>query len=183
MNKKNLIIISLILFTVFVTAYIITDQKLYFYGTNSFSFYNPLPLKVKPVFRPDFEGGFALEDNDGFFLVSRGIYLYRFSPIKLSVSKIIGYGYTRDKIIALISDSSEHKYLIEFSQNPNASKGPNIIANVFNVNSTINLNKYVWINVENSDNSKIEVLRKKLGVLCLVFFILAVFIIIRYKRY
>lgn len=97
--------------------YLLLDRQLFYYGKNNFNIYGSLPLKVKPVFRYDFEGGFALEDEHGFQLISRGDCQYVHSDIKLNVKNIIGYGYADDTLIAFIENADGRKYFIEYIKN------------------------------------------------------------------
>lgn len=182
MNKKIIILIISISLIVSLTMYFIADKKLYYFGKNRFDIYESLPLEVKPIFQPSFEGGFALEDKNGFFLVSNGIYQYRFSQTELSVKQVLGYGYKHEQLIVLIKDSSEKKYVIEFFKNPDISQNPYILAKVFYSNGVINSNEYKWIDVKNGNYADTEILRNRLGVICLVLLAILIYFAIKSFR-
>ena len=59
--KKAIIILAV--FLVLVSVYFVLDRKLFLYGRNDLNIYSSLPLKIKPEFRRDFEGGFELIDG------------------------------------------------------------------------------------------------------------------------
>ena len=61
----------LLIFTLILgVAYFALDRQLFYYGKHDLNIYNSLPLKIKPEFRYDFEGGFVLWDEYGISLES-----------------------------------------------------------------------------------------------------------------
>lgn len=48
------------------------DRHLFYYNRNDFNLYSPLPLKIKPKYRPDNPGHFLLRDEFGFSIVGKG---------------------------------------------------------------------------------------------------------------
>lgn len=153
--KKTLII--LIISTIIV--YFILDKKLYYYGKNNFDIYNSLPLKIKPVFMYDFEGGFYLEDEYGFSLISKGINQYVGSERKFSIREIIKYGYTDKKLIVSVVDSTNKKYFIECIKNTSIKSNQDMIINVLDENAIVNIEDYKWIEINHEYFKKIEIIR------------------------
>jgi len=180
--KKNFVI-SIIVIISCIVFYFILDQRLYYYGKSSFNFYHPLPLKIKPVFRHDFEGGFYLEDQHGFALISTGDYQYVGSSLKLAVKEILMYGYTDAKLIVLVKDTSGKKYFIEYIRNNNLSSKRDMIINIFESKTfIISKEEYTWVNVENDSFKRVELLRNYLVVVIIISFLISIYFAKRAKH-
>lgn len=170
--KKILTVLTLIIISVISYFAIKLDKKLYYYGKNIFSFHNPLPLNIKPVFRYDFEGGFALEDEHGFYIISQGKHQYMNSKMEFSIKEIIKYGFTDEKLIALIEDIKGEKYYIECLNNGDKHSKQDMIINVLDEITSIHLEEYKWIKIEHLD--KIELHRS----LLIFVFVVLLFVLI-----
>ncbi len=131
-------------------VYLIFDYQLYYYGKNDLNIYNSLPMNIRPHYRADFNGGFVLEDEFGFYLISNGQIQYKNSSIKLDVKDIVKYGYDDNIIIVQIINKNDKLYLIKFFPD---NKTDNISAKILNENEKIS-DKLNWIYLE--DNTKLN---------------------------
>jgi len=165
--------------------YFTLDRQLFYYGKNDINIYGTLPLKVRPVFKYDFEGGFALEDEHGFRLISRGDCQYVHSDIKLNVRNIIGYGYAEDILIAHIENADGRKYFIECTKNNNPTSKQDMIIKVLDEGVRINLKELKWIEIEKNTKyiRKVELLRNyTMFILITLFLVLFYLMVKRAKR-
>ncbi len=158
MKKNKIIVISIL---ILVTLYFVLDRQLFYYGKNDIDIYKSLPLKIKPENRLDFEGGFSLEDEYGFSLISKGECQYVHSEIKLNVKEIINYGYNDETLIVFIEDESGSKYFIEFLKNNDIHSKQDISVNIQNESTSIDLEKFKWIEIKNNESQirKLELFR------------------------
>jgi len=125
------------------------DKGLFYYGKNNLQIYHLLPLRIKPEYRPAFEGGFALRDDNGFTIAANGN-SYSVDNRKIVINQVLKYGYNEDHLIAVVADVNKNYYYVEFSQNPNDQSVIN--ATIIIDSKRSNLNLYKWINIDNNSN-------------------------------
>ncbi len=139
--------------------YLIFDYQLSFYGKNDLNIFSPLPMNISPKYQPEFNGGFVLEDEFGFYLISKGQNRYKNSNMELDVKDIVKYGYNDKIIIAQIIDKNNKLFFIKLSPNP---KTDNISANILSEDEKISDN-LDWISLKDSTKLKTkELLRNYL---------------------
>lgn len=143
--KKTLIAILLVFLIASSYACLLLDKQLYFYGRNAFDLYNDIPLKIKPVFFYDFEGGSYLGDDMGMSIIARGKNLYR-NGINLDIKKIERYGYSNNKVIAEIENTENQIVYVESS---GSEDGSQVQANF--LGGETNINDYKWVDITNVD--------------------------------
>lgn len=177
-THKIFLAVTLILGVLFFAL----DRQLFYYGKNDFNIYGALPLKIKPVFRYDFEGGFALEDGYGFRLISRGDCQYVRSDIKLNVKNITGYGFAEDTLIASVVSIDERKYFIKCVKNNNPAFKQDMIINVLEEGVPINQKGLKWVDLEKDRKyiRMVELFRNYSIVMFIVLFL--VFVYWTYKK-
>ncbi|MBW3545643.1 MAG: hypothetical protein KY428_08625, partial [Bacteroidetes bacterium] len=171
---KKIILIILSIVTLIVLIYL--DSKLYYYGQSWFDIYHPLPLKLTPVFRHDFEGGFAIEDQDGFYVISKGTLQYVGSDQKIEVQEILNYGFKNDELIANIIDSNNEKYQISLKQD-HSEPGrliPSIQKRINNAGED-----YYWVQI---DSNQKQIRRQKLLRNYLLMFSIVIFLVILWYK-
>ena len=156
--KKYNIIISLVLAVMLSALYLYLDKKLFYYGKSDFTYHNLLPMDIQPRFRYDFEGGFALEEKDGFGLIFQGESQYIGSDRKLDIVDILKYGFNNDSLVALVEDQSDKKYYISCTPNKLQDVKREMNVHIINEDSFTADDNLVWVNLhENVDD--IEILR------------------------
>lgn len=130
------------------TAYFVTDSKLYYYGKSQYNiFNNSLPLEINP----DYWGsdisfpivGLTLKDKNGFVLIAKDE-SYLLISDTLKVNRIIKYGVSQNKLIALIEDYNNCNYYIECEEDTLQSSKREIVVNILNSNNEIK-DDYKWI--------------------------------------
>lgn len=134
-------------------VYFVLDRQLFYYGKSDFNFYGLLPLKINPEYRYDFEGGFVIWDEHGMSLVGKGV---KYWNSDIEVDKIIGYGFTDEKLIVQVADTAGNKYYIEFSSNKNPQSKQDIIVNVWGEAEKPTLKDCKWIKIKG--NEKVEMI-------------------------
>jgi len=144
MKTNKVIFITLIIFGL---IYLFLDRNLFYYGKSDFKFYDLLPLNIKPIERPDFEGGLVFEDRYGFNIVSKGKHKYVNCKTELIINNIIKYGFTDNKFIAFVEDSSGSKHYIMYKKNDSINSKHEMIISVINKNIPINYKNIKWINL------------------------------------
>jgi len=60
MKTLKILFVSIIALAI---IYYQLDKSLIYYGKNDLPIYHPLPFKIVPEYKPEFEGGFALRDK------------------------------------------------------------------------------------------------------------------------
>lgn len=139
---KNLITIALAISTFSVSIYL--DSKLYYYGLSWLDIYNHLPNDLTPVFRYDFEGGFAIEDKDGFYVISEGEHQFVGSTQKINIQQIINYGFRENELVANVINNKNEKYQIILKRNDHDSEQfRTSIQKGFNEN----MDSYTWVQI------------------------------------
>ncbi len=156
--KKLNIIISLGLVLILSALYLYFDKILFYYGKNDFTYHNVLPMDMIPRFRYDFEGGFSLDEKDGFGLIFHGECRYAGSERKLDITDILKYGFNNDSLIALVEDRTNKKYYIVCTPtgSPYARRDKNVY--VMNEERFVPDDHLVWIDMH-QDTGRIELLR------------------------
>lgn len=154
-------VLLLVLVLILGIVYFLLDKELYLYGKNNLNVYGILPLNIKPVFRYEFEGGFALEDNHGFYIVSKGKHQYVHSEIKLNIKEFTNYYFDKEKLIAQIVNEDNNTYYIEFLRNNTLQIKQDIIVNVWDSSSTLQLHDLDCVKIKDNVNKfkKLELSR------------------------
>lgn len=172
--KKQKVLLTIATLILGLT-FMLLDGQLFYYGKNYIEFYNYLPFNIRPIDRPKFEGGFKLEDEYGFSLVSNGECQYGLSSEKITVKEVIKYGYKTDELVALIEDINGRKYFIECIKNKDTLLMQEIIFNILDEDSFKDYRTYKWIEIE-KDNT-VLVLFRNLSISIFIFlFITLMFI-------
>ena len=115
MKKRNIIFAAIIL--ILGIVYLIADSKLYHYGKSKYNIFNySLPLDMNP----DYWGadvcypikGLTIEDEFGIVIIGKDEF-YLFANDTITINKIIKYGASENKLVALIEDADKHNYFID----------------------------------------------------------------------
>ena len=147
--NKVLLVVILILGTTFVGL----DKELSYYGRNILSIYNPLPLKAKPVFRYEFEGGFAIEDSFGFYLASQGRNRYVGNEGEVNIEAIIRYGFNDERLVVEVADSIGRLSYVEFVDKRTQSER-SIEAKIWMEQDTaLELDNFEWIKIKGNEKN------------------------------
>lgn len=175
MKKKKILLTIAAL--IFALIFVLLDEQLFYYGKNYFEFYNYLPFNIRPVDRPIFEGGFKLEDEYGFSLVSTGECQYGLSNKIITVKDIIKYGYKTDALVALIEDINYRRYFIECIKNKDTLSKQDIIFSIMDEDSFKDYRTYKWIEIKmEKDIILLELFRNLSISIFIISFIALVFI-------
>jgi hypothetical protein len=105
------------LLIVLVTTYYLLDRKLFYYGKSDFTSYNLLPLKIVPDYTAEWEYGFILRDEYGFSIAAK-VNSYPFNGKMVYINKVIKYGFSKNQLVAVVSDSSRVIYCLMFAPTP-----------------------------------------------------------------
>jgi hypothetical protein len=176
--------ILLVIFLMLGTTYVVLDKQLFYYGKNNLHIYNSLPLQFKPVYRNDFEGGFAIEDNYGFYLISRGRHKYIGTEAEIDIGEIIKYGIDDQRLVAHVVDNAGINYYITFIKNKNPLATQDILIYVLTEKENPELNNYRWIEIQNNEKRmrNIELCRNYTSIGLILSIVLIIFKTIRLKR-
>lgn len=178
---KILLVIVLILGAINLAL----DKHLFYYGLNELNIYGSLPLELKPVYRYDFEGGFAIEDNYGFYLISSGKHKYVGSEVEINIVKIIKYGIGDEILIAHVKDSIEKDYYIEFLKNEDIQSKQDILINFITQKDELKLNNYKWFKIHSNEKriKTLELLRNYTFIVLMLLIVIMVVTIVRSKSH
>jgi len=105
------------LLIVLVTTYYLLDRNLFYYGKSDFTSYNLLPLKIVPDYTAEWEYGFILRDEYGFSIAAK-VNSYPFNGKMVYINKVIKYGFSKNQLVAVVSDSSRVIYCLMFAPTP-----------------------------------------------------------------
>jgi hypothetical protein len=173
MKNYTIYLIPILLILVFF----ILDRELYFFGKNSFPIYKSLPFEIEPEFRDRIEGGFCLRDEFGFALISKGECQFVGDKNILVIDKIIKYGYAKQNLVVLISDTNNFNYYIEFfKKNENEQK---IHAKVTKDTSYSSKIVYKWVFLE---NKRIDIIYKLQIFIKLILFFYLMLIFVNFVK-
>jgi hypothetical protein len=149
MGRK--IIMFIVVTFILITTYLVVDSNLYYYGKSK---YNILENKLPLGLNPDYWGadisfpivGLTIKDKYGIALIGKGCCFVK-DKDTIRVEKIIKYGITPSKLIALIEANNKHNYFIECQSNPQ------LRVNIIDEDAEIK-GQFKWIKVED-DKKKI----------------------------
>lgn len=170
--NKGLLVVILILGIVSIGL----DKELSYYGRNVLDVYNSLPLKAKPVFRYEFDGGFAIEDSYGFYLASQGRNRYVGNEGEVNIEEIIRYGFNDERLAVEVTDSIGRLFYIEFMEREEVQPEQSLKAKIWKGQDTaLELDSFEWVEIENNEDyiRVLSIFRNYsillISVLCLVF--------------
>ena len=155
---KKLFVTILVLMMACLTVYFISDRKLYYYGKSHFNIYEKLPLKIKPQYWGYDMGnlGFVLVDESEMTLIAQG---NKYWTSNIEVEKIIKYGYTAEKLIALVKAKDGKKYFIQCLKNKDTLSAQDMVIRVLEDSAPINPKEYTWIELDEEYFRKTALLR------------------------
>ncbi len=177
---KKTLIIFLSIIVISLINYFILDRQLYYYGKSNFNFYQSLPLKIKPQYWGYDMGnlGFVLLDENEMTLISSGS---KYWASNIEVKKIIKYGYTDEKLLAIVVDSTYRKYFIKCIKNIDVQSKQDITINVLDDKTPINYEEYKWVEINESYFRKIELIRNYLVITFIISFLISIYLVIRLR--
>lgn len=145
MKKRSTIILALFLVAL-VSAYLVLDKQLSYYGRNNFDWENEIPLKIKPIFGYDFEGGIYLADEYDMSIVTQGLNEYR-NGDSINVKTIKRYGYSDSKVLAEVVTTKGQIAYIALS---NDTHKPDFLSIII-LKNILPLTGYTWVDLSNAD--------------------------------
>ena len=148
----------LVLLTVLGFVYYQIDSYLFYYGRNDLPIYHRLPFNVIPEYRPAFEGGFVLRDQDQVGFVYKGIG-YAMDHREVVIQDILAYGFNAKEIVAIVTDSTGMKYYLKVSPMPASGSSMEVTVNSFEKIDSASFTKWVTIEGKQGDIQRIWVLR------------------------
>ncbi|MDM8162224.1 hypothetical protein QUH73_20590 [Labilibaculum sp. K2S] len=172
--KKKIILAILPISIVLILIYLISDNKLYYYGESRVNiFKHNLPLNLEPNYWDSDYCipiiGFVIEYNKTVFIGKEVEYNYLNDTIV--VNEIIRYGFNHDTLIAQIEDTKGENYYIECVR----SKTNRIQENVLDKTVSIDTVAYNWVEIKSNKAIK---LRRVQGYTLLLLIILIPLIIL-----
>lgn len=182
--KRFYILLLLLLMILIGFLFFSVDKKLFYYGKNDLSIYKSLPMDMKPRYRYDFEGGFALEDKYNFGLISQGKcqYANSNSNVVLDIKSILKYGFNQDSLIALVEDQDKTQYYVLCTPNHLPSIKQDIIVDVLKQDSFTNqYTGFIWIDLSQK-TSNLEFFRNIIVIFSVLIVLLFIFFIKRRPR-
>ncbi len=142
--------ILLALAIILLIFYFALDRQLYYYGRNNLNIYHILPLGIKPVFRYEFDGGFAFEDRYGFRFIRKGEFRHENSNLNIHIAEILKYGYNDNKLVVFIQDINSQELYIECKKKYNNQTKAEIQCDAFHVINLPLYNELKWIEIKNN---------------------------------
>lgn len=128
------------------------DTQLYYYGKNILDVYSFLPHGIKPVFRYDFEGGFAMEDAFGIYIVSRGEHRYVGSEKEINIEEIVSYGFSEEILIVEVIDNTQKIYFVNIQRKRDTRPNEDIQVDILNNLNSIQSKNIEWIQIKNNES-------------------------------
>jgi hypothetical protein len=128
-----------------IAAYIYLDHKLYYAGKNNFSLYGSLPLKIKPIFRHQFEGGIYIAEEEGMSLVYIGENRYFDNDIRVNVDSIVKYGYKSDEFVVYVHNINEKYGFIRFTKNNDHKSKREFYVDLIDIIPERSMREYHWV--------------------------------------
>lgn len=142
-------------------CFFVLDRHLYYFGKSDFGFYALLPLNIKPEYKPDFEGGFALYDAYGFSIAGRGV---KFRGSQAEVREVVRYGFNDETVIVLVEDITGKRYFAEFTKSEGSQSEQDLDVHIWGEDKNFSSNDYKWIEIQAGTESieRIELCRNYL---------------------
>src|SRR5450631_2782239 len=112
-SLKTLFVLIVVLGIIFYRL----DKFLFYYGKNEIHIYHPLPFKIVPDYKPEFDGGFALRDKYGDAVAANGIF-YFFNHQKIFIKDLLAYSFDTKEMIVIVKDSTGTKYCLRVYSPP-----------------------------------------------------------------
>jgi len=184
MRKRIGLILPVVSFIVFVSLYLVNDNKGYDYGLGCNFCDKKMPNNLKPIFNSQYPQSFYLLDEGDFEIVGIG-FSYRKSSFK--INKFLAYGYNETSVVVKCTDSlNTIKYLTSYETGYKNKKGSTEISfkDLSNNDFEQVKSKYKWFEV---DKEKVyEIDRNKflsmIGVLLSLIFIVWKLLRLRSKK-
>jgi hypothetical protein len=162
---KKLLFLVLIM-SVTIVSYFKLDMELYYYGKSNNCFYATLPLNIKPEYWEYDRGnlGFVLLEEDE-TLIAKGSKYWGSDIVIMNVNK---YGFNKEKLIALVTDTKNDKHYIVCSKNNNIYSKKTINVKVINANQKVNFNELKWIDINKNSIKKLEDIKNYILIFLLI---------------
>lgn len=146
MRKRIWFILPVISFIVFVSLYLVYDNKGYKYGLDCNFCNKSMPYNLKPHNGSDFS--FTLKDEDDFELVGVG---FRYETTNFEIKNFLAYGYNDTSVVVKCTDSLKTiKYLMSYETGYKSKNGnPEIsFKDLSNSDFEQEKDKYNWFEVD-----------------------------------
>ena len=153
-------------------VYLFIDGQLFYYGKNNLPIYNPLPFRIAPEFRPDFDGGTVLWDEHKEAIVGKGV---KYWSSNIIVDELLGYGFKNENLIAQVKDTTGSIYYVEVGPNKNSQSRQKIIIAVWSEAEKPKLDDYKWTEIKG--NRKVEKLESYRFCASIIFIFSIIFLI------
>lgn len=181
---KRAFVVFLAIMLTDLVAYLVQDMSLYYYGKSDFTFYNKLPLKIKPQYWGPRMGnlGFVLLDESEMTIISEGKCRYVGFNKEIMVKEIIRYGFSTERLIAEVQDTIGNLYLIEVNKNPvkNSKRDMTIIIlDDYKISDYVG---YKWFEMKDASLRNKEVVRNYLRLTLVVLLIVTFFFGLKWIR-
>jgi len=173
---RNFFLSVLVIIALGIT-YFRLDRQLFYYGKNDLEIHSLLPMNIKPVYRPEFEGGFAIEDEYDFGIVFKGSVRYTNSKVDLNIKDILNYCFDEDKIVVSVVDENNINKYVEISPNKDPTIMQNMLIYVWSDWEKVELKDYKCVAV--SDSDRIEMLHSWIKLIFISFCFLLIYRFLR----
>jgi len=172
---KTIISIIVVLIVISVTIAFNIDSQLYYQGKNDWEIYNKLPFKITPKFWGFNYGnlGFVLLWDDE-TLIANG---KKDLKTGFQINEIIKYGFNKDKLVALVNDSSGKECYIECVKIKLSQPEEDFQVVFFSKENFLSTEQFKWINIKNFSTEKMELTRNYLEIFVILIFFILIYII------
>jgi len=177
MKKNHILLIAM---AVLLFSYIVLDRHLFFYGKADLAILASLPFHSKPIDRPNFEGGFSIDDEYDFGVFSKGTRIDSFT-----VDKVIKYGFSEESIVALVADAQGRQNLLQYTRNEDPSSNREFVIQIV---PNVQNSQYQWINIieDEKESYTLMIIRNYIGFIIIILFVVlisrTVLLLIKQKR-
>ena len=167
---------------IFAVIYFVLDRQMFYYGRSDFDIYSLLPLKVRPEYRPEFEGGFLLWDEYGFSLVGNGV---KFRNSNIEVDDVVKYGFSDERLLVQIKDTKKNKYLVEFKKSKDTQSEHRLRVSIVNSNDDFISDNYKWIKIQDDEKyiKRMELFRNYTVFVIIALFLILIVKILRFRGF
>ncbi len=180
-TKKVIIILILIIILISLYFLIKIDKQLYYYGKSDLGLNKELPFKIVPQYWGYDRGnyGFVLESKDGLAGIGQGA---KYWTSDVEVNEIIGYGFNKEKLLALVNDSLGKEYYVVFEKKTDTHLKQALEITVLPKQEFASKEQFKWIKIKNNSFAKMEEVRNYLELFLIFLALIAIYILLKNRK-
>lgn len=175
------LILGAFLIIVALAIAVVIDSKLFFYGKNEWGIHDKLPFKTMPQYWGYNRGnlGFVLVDEAEMTFIAKGS---KYWSSDIEINEIIKYGFNKEKLVALVSDSLGKQYYVVCKKNPDVYSKQHLTINVVPKDSFINNEPIKWIDIKNVSTERMELAKNCLKIFLIFLISITIYYLLKNRK-